>query len=421
MQETFLHYLFEYQLIDNTEFEIISPGQKNTDAGPDFFNSKIKIGDTIWAGNVEIHILSSDWNRHQHQNDKAYDNIVLHLVLTDDAEIITTDGRVIPSYEIKFDPQLYLNYTSLIESPTWVHCQNQLQLVDSFTLDMHIESLATERLQRKSILFEDMFQFNNNDWNETFYQLIAKGFGSKINQIPFELLSKSLSFSILQKHSDNLLQIEALLFGQAGLLDQDYPENKYFIALKDEYHFLRQKYQLKNIRSELWKFSKIRPYNFPTIKLALFSRLIFTHRNLFSKLLDCKTLDELYSIFEIEASDFWTNHYVFEKDSKSLVKRLGKSSIQHLIINIIIPFLYTYGHRTGKNNIQALCINWFSEIEPESNNITRKWSSLGLKNPNALISQGLIELKNEKCNKHQCLDCRIAHKILTLSWNENNK
>ena len=418
MQEAFLHYLFEYQLLTNEEFEIISPGLKNLDAGPDFFNSKIKIGKTIWAGNVEIHILSSDWYKHKHNKDKAYDNIILHLVLQKDKEVYSTNGQLIPSYEVKFDPKLLETYNELIKHKAWIHCENKIQDIDSLTKNSYIDALAIERLQRKSQFFEDLLQFNNNDWEESFFQAISKSFGGKVNGIPFELLAKSVPLKTLLKQQNNLFQIEAILFGQAGFLNKEIFEDEYFNSLKKEYEYLQKKYQLTGVREELFKFSRIRPYNFPTIKIALLSKLISSTQSLFSTVLECKSISDLYTLFTLEASEYWETHYTFGKPSKILKKSLGTASVQHLIINTIIPFLYVYSEKTNQIGVKEKCIEWFSELEPEENSITRKWEELRFENLNALTSQGLIELKNEKCNKHMCLDCRIGHKILTLAWNE---
>jgi len=418
MQETFLHYLFEHQLITNTEFEIISPGTKNTNAGPDFFNAKIKIGSTIWAGNIEIHIHSSDWHKHKHNNDKAYDSIILHLVLIHDQDIYTTKGVLIPTFEIKFNSKLYDKYTQLLQNKTWIHCEKEIKKIDSLTKLSYIESLAIERLKRKNKYFKDLLTYNTNNWEETFYQALAKGFGGKLNAIPFELLTKSIPLNILQKHQNNIIQIEALLFGQSGLLENKSENDVYYNQLQKEYNFLKNKYNLTPIRIELWKFSKIRPYNFPSIKIALFAQLVFKHQNLLSKIIDCSTIEDVKKLFNITASSYWTTHYRFLKDSKELIKTLGYGSIQHLIINILIPFLFTYSESTNKDDIKEKYFNWYSNLDKEDNSITKKWEELNFKNQNAMQSQGLIELKNEKCDKHKCIDCRIGHKILTLSWNE---
>jgi len=418
MKEEFLHYIFESQKLSNSEFEIISSGQQNLDAGPDFFNAKIKIDNMVWVGNVEIHLRSSDWYKHSHHKDKAYDNIILHLVAIDDKVIYSTEGKLIPTYEMKYDKRIYESYEKLLSNNSWIHCDNEIKEIDQITKLSYIESLAIERLQRKSNRFEELLEFNNNHWEETFYQAISEGFGSKVNSIPFELLSKNTPLTILQKHRDNLFQIEAILFGQAGFLNSALPEDEYYALLQKEYNYLKNKYHLEAIRTELWKFSKVRPSNFPSVKIALLAQLIQSHQSILSKILDCKTLSDLNKLLDVSASSYWETHYKFGKISHKRKKRLGKISKQHLIINTIVPFLYLYSRKTLKTHIKERCLEWLEDLEEETNNITNRWINRGFENNNAMQSQGLIELKNEKCNKHKCIDCRIGHKILTLAWND---
>jgi hypothetical protein len=415
MNEDFLHYIFEHQLLQNTDFEILSPGLRNPDAGPDFFNAKIKIGETIWAGNVEIHLKASDWYLHNHHKDKSYDNIILHLVLIDDKTIMNSEGRLIPSFEVKFDQSLHNKYLELIHSKQWIHCDNHIRNIDSFTINTFIDSLAIERLERKSEDYQQLVAYNNNDWENSFFQAICKGFGGKINQIPFELLAKQIDYKILLKHRDSLIQIEAFLYGIAGLLNGTI-DDAYLQELRSEFQFLKHKYQLQTIRKELIKYSKIRPYNFPDIRLALLSQLIFSNESLLSVVTETQSIEQLEKIFQVEASEYWATHYKLGISSKKLKKQNGKASIQHLIINTIVPFLYNYADKTGRDELKERCISWLTEMQAEQNNITKQWEKRGLENTNALQSQGLIELKNEKCIKHQCIHCRIGHKILTLTW-----
>ncbi len=418
MQEDFLHYLFEFNLIQNTEFEIMSSGQKNFDAGPDFFNAKIKIDNTIWVGNVEIHILASDWNRHKHQKNKAYDNIILHLVYKNDIEIQASNGSEVLTYELKFDPKLYQRYQDLLKNLTWIHCEKQIEKIDSFTKNLYVEALSIERLERKSRFFRELFLFNDNNWELSFYQALVKGFGSKLNSVPFELLAKSIDLKVILRHRNSVFQLEALLFGQAGFFEDEIENDEYFRGLKNEYLFLKEKYNLQPVRHELFKFSKVRPYNFPSVKIALLAQLLSQYQSILSKVLECKKVEDVKNIFQLEVGPYWENHYRFGNVSKPLKKRLAQSSWQYLIINIIIPFLYFYAQNKNVESLREKVIDWLVDLEPEKNNITEKWEKLGIDNSTALQSQGLIELKNEKCNNHACIDCRIGHKILTLSWYE---
>ncbi len=416
MTEAFLQYLFEYQLLENKEFEVLSSGQKNTDAGPDFFNAKIKLNDIVWAGNVEIHINASDWNKHQHFKDKSYDNIILHLVLNKDIEVKNSVGEVVKTLEIKFKKELYQKYSDLMQTTQWVHCQEDISKVDTFIVHQQIESLAIERLRRKSERFEGLIRYNENDYESAFFQALAIGFGGKVNAIPFELMAKETNLKTLLKNRHHLMSIEALLLGQAGILSDLESEDEYVRKMQQEYAFLKHKYQLKPIRKELLKYSKIRPSGFPDLKLAYLAQLIYKHSALLAQFYECRTLDEVKTLLEIEASSFWDTHYKIDTPSKPRKKRMGEGAKHHLIINIIIPFLYIYSEKNGTSTEHYL--EWLQELKAEKNSIVEQWSGLGVKADNALESQGLIELKKEFCKKHLCLDCKIGHKILTLSWNE---
>ncbi len=416
MTEAFLQYLFEHQLLENKEFEVLSPGYKNKDAGPDFFNAKIKLDDIVWAGNVEIHINASDWNKHQHFKDKSYNNIILHLVLNKDTEVKNSVEEIVKTKEIKYNKTLYKKYLDLMNSEQWVHCQEDISNVDSFIVHQQIESLSIERLQRKSEQFEALIRYNKNDYESAFFQALAIGFGGKVNAIPFELIAKETPLKILLKNRHRLESIEALLLGQSGILEDVEEEDAYLKEMQQEYAFLKHKYQLNPIRKELLKYSKIRPSGFPDVKLAYLAQLIYRHSASLALFYECKTLNEVKSLLELKASDFWDTHYKIGVSSKPRKKKMGKGAVNHLIINVIIPFLYIYSEKNGASTEHYL--DWMQEMKSEKNNITEQWKRLGIKSENALESQGLIELKKEFCKKHLCLDCKIGHKILTLSWNE---
>ncbi|MFP4046576.1 MAG: DUF2851 family protein, partial [Bacteroidales bacterium] len=270
--EDFLHYLWKYKLFhtdnlvsDNGEnLEIIENGWHNKDAGPDFFNAKIKIGETLWAGNVEIHKKSSDWYNHNHHLNKAYDNVILQVVLTNDQETKRTNGTSIPTLSIKFDDHLYNNYSKLLTNENWIACEQELSYIDHFTINFWLDKLTIERLMDKYEEITNTLKMNNNNWETTFYQKLAKNFGFKVNATPFELLSQSLPLEFIAKHKDNNLQIEALLFGQAGFLSGNLSNDEYYLQLCREYKHLRKKFNLKPIDNHIWKFSKLRPSNFPT-------------------------------------------------------------------------------------------------------------------------------------------------------------
>ena len=418
MKEEFLHYIFEQQLLENKEFTILSSGIKNTDAGPDFFNAKIKIDNTIWAGNVEIHINASDWKKHNHHKDAAYDNIILHLVLNDDAKVYNSKGNEIPSFVMHFPIQLYQKYEELIQSKQWLPCHKEWKNINSFDKTFLFDALAIARLERKSQYYFELIQNKQNNWEEAFYQALARGIGGKLNTIPFELLAQSLPLNILLKHSNNILQIEALLFGQAGML-KDEKEDVYYQELQKEYSFLQKKYSLKPIKFSMWKFSKIRPYSFPTVRISQFAQIIKKNGRLFNLILENLSLSFLQDIFLISSSAYWNNHYQFETKSINRKKRIGKATFHHIVINTIIPFFFAYAQQINNEQLKSNLLDLLAKIPAEKNSIITHWKEYGIKPLNALESQSVIELRNEYCKHNRCIDCKIAHKILTLSWNES--
>ncbi len=427
MKEEFLHYIWKYKLFENKnlntvngeKIEILNLGMHNSDAGPDFFNAKVKIDNTIWVGNVEIHINSSDWYVHHHHKDKAYDNVVLQVVYNIDQEVRRTNGELIPTLEIKFNDQLLKNYTSLIQNETWVACQDDIGKVDSFAIQNWIEKLAIERLENKSEQIHQILKQTNNSWEEAFYIQLARNFGFKLNSDPFEMLAKSLPLKYLGKHKNNLFQIEALLFGQAGFLN-DVSGDDYFEKLKKEYQFLASKFKLKSIEKHLWKFLRSRPGNFPSIRIAQFAKLIHQSSSLFSKIVEIKTVKDFYTLFLVEPSEYWKNHYVFHKESVEKSKAIGQLAVDILLINTVIPFLFVYGKAKGITELKDRAIYLLENIKPEKNSIINKWSDLGMKMKSAFETQALIQLKNQYCNHKKCLNCHIGN-YLIKNGNESTR
>ncbi|MCK5029423.1 MAG: DUF2851 family protein [Bacteroidales bacterium] len=423
MREEFLHYIWKYKLFKNQDLktqnqeklEVINQGIHNSDAGPDFFNARIKINDTIWVGNVEIHINSSDWYKHNHHLDKAYDNVILQVVLNNDKDVFRTNGQLIPTLAIEFDNEFLNNYESLIKNESWISCQSDIHRVDSFTIHNWIEKLAIERLEEKSERIHKLLEQTNSSWENAFYIQLASNFGFKLNSTPFELLAKSLPLTYLAKHKDNLFQIEALLFGQAGFLE-DKSGDEYFKNLKKEYIYLQKKFMLTPIEKHLWKFLRSRPGNFPTIRIAQYSKLIYSSTSLFSKILEAKTIQDLYTLFIVNPSDYWESHYVFNKESVKKSKSIGKSAVDIILINTIIPFLFIYGDAKGQSELKTKAIELLEKLKSEKNAIITKWDELGVESENAFHSQALIQLKNEYCNHKKCLNCQIGNYII-----RNNK
>jgi len=425
MKEEFLHYIWKYRLFNNNSLiadtgdtiEVLNQGTHNFDAGPDFFNAKIKINNTVWAGNVEVHINSSDWFKHHHQNNKAYDNIILQVVYKNDKQVHRKNGEIIPTIELQFDQKLWEKFDSLIGNQSWIACQSEIKTVDSFIIQNWIDKLAIERLEYKSLRIKELLVQNNNSWESAFYQHLAANFGFKLNAMPFELLAKSLTLNYLAKHKNDLSQIEALLFGQAGFLN-DPDGDDYYVKLKKEYLYLSKKFELTPLEKHLWKFLRSRPGNFPTIRIAQFASLIHKSSALFSKIIEAKKIECFYDLFLVTPSAYWKNHYIFNKESVVKEKRIGKSAVDILLINTVIPFLFVYGKTKGIYEIQDRAVELLESIKAESNSIVSQWNNTGIKSLNAFQSQALIQLKNVYCNAKRCLQCQIGNQIINRQKSE---
>lgn len=422
MNEAFLSYLWKFRLYKNENLqttegesiEVLQTGEQNHQSGPDFFNAKIKIGNTIWAGNVEIHTIASDWLKHQHQTDDAYDNVILHLVYEPDIAIKRKDGTNIPTLSLfkRIPPMLHQNFLYLDSSKDWIPCQEQITQIDNFTISTWLDRLLIERLERKINPILQVLQKNQNSWETTFYYFLARTFGGKVNSAPFQLLSKSLPMTVLAKHKNQLFQIEALLFGQSGLLNNKTFEEDYPNALLKEYRFLQKKFNLTPLQGHSWKFARMRPPNLPTIRIAQFATLIHQSSSLFSKVLATQKLTDFYHLFEVQLSDYWLTHYVFDKTSKQRNKSLGKSTINSILINTVVPMLFVYGKKQGEHDFSDRALKLLEELQAEKNSIIEKWTALGLKPKNAFESQSLLQLKNEYCSQKRCLECVIGNKLI---------
>jgi hypothetical protein len=420
MNEDFLYYLWKYHLPGKTltgsrneEITIHHPGQQNYDSGPDFFNGKIKIDDTLWAGNIEIHTKSSDWYRHGHQEDPNYDNIILHVVYEDDRPVFRKNGEPVPTLVLKdkFDKHLFERYQGFLLSKQWIPCGESISNVGHFEIMSWLHRLAIERLERKAGEIEQMLHENKSDFREIFYRKLLRSYGFKTNAEAFEQLAFSLPFTILTKHKDNLLQIEALLFGQAGMLRQEFDDD-YPRQLQSEYRFLAQKYQLKPMQPEAWRFMRMHPPNFPTIRLAQFARLFHRSTALLQKILEAERLSDVISLLQTETSDYWKTHFRFDKPATARPKKMGKASLHLILINTIIPFVFVYGKETNQRQLREKSLEWLVALPSEKNHITRNFSLLGIKPENALQSQALIRLKTVYCQNKQCLRCGVGHHLL---------
>ncbi len=419
MTEAFLFYIWQCQYFDQLalttatgeSLAIIKTGNYNTDQGPDFSNAKIRIGDIEWAGNVEMHIRSSDWNQHAHGQDAAYNNVVLHVVWKHDMEIKRTDGTLIPTLELSHRVGLGLakSYHQLVNSGLSIPCKKLFPAISDLTKISMLEKAVAQRLKAKSLQVLELLEKNKGDWEETFYQTLCKNFGFKVNADPFLQLAKVIPYRLLQKQSSNLLQVEALLFGGAGFLEAK-TKDDYLSALFREYRLLQRKYTLaeKQLTYTQWKFLRLRPANFPTIRIAQMAAILFSQRNLFSRLLEASTIEEITNMFQHPPSVYWQTHYRFGQPANKTTETIGKSSIENVIINSVVPVLAAYSQAKDDQQMMDKALLWLEQVAAEENKITRLWQELGLKVTSAFDSQALIEQYNNMCQKRNCLNCAVG-------------
>ena len=421
LREDFLHYVWRYKQFDfqylkttsGENIEVFQFGMYNTDGGPDFKNARIQIDETIWAGNVEIHIKASDWLKHEHSKNPAYNNVILHVVFEADVVINNNVGQPIPTLELngRIPLKLKNTYLKLLHEKAWIPCANQIESVSDFTKTIWLDRLLIERLQQKTTIIAEALELNNNDWETTFYQMIARSFGLKINVEPFERLAQTLPLITLAKHKNSLFQLEALLFGQSGLLEGDFNED-YPNRLKKEYKFLSHKHNLSPLPKTIWQFLRLRPPSFPTVRMAQFAALVHQSSHLFSKVLEAENIETIEKLFEVQISDYWLTHYVFDKESKKRKKSLGKSTIQLIIINTIIPALFLYGKSKGEEKYKDKALKFLEQLPAEKNKVIDNWQSLGFKADSAYQTQSLLQLKKHYCDKKNCLNCSIGNTIM---------
>ncbi|UJH92432.1 DUF2851 family protein [Antarcticibacterium sp. 1MA-6-2] len=423
MKEDFLHYIWKFKKFDFSRavtveglpVTLIDAGLANLNSGPDFFNSKLKIGEQLWAGNVEIHIKSSDWYAHGHENDPAYDNVILHVVWDDDVAIYKQDNTTIPTLELReLVPEITLqNYRNLLLAPNrkWINCETDFSAFENFELQNWMERLYLERLEEKSKLILELLRSSGNNWEAVLFKMLAKNFGLKVNGAAFLSLAASIPFGVLQKCRSSQFRLEALLFGQAGLLDPT-SENIYFNELKKEYQFLKGKFGLSNSYVERPKYFRLRPDNFPTIRLSQLATLYYKLPHVFSTLIATNTVEKFKEILIIETSDFWKEHYSFEKSHSSKTKKLTSAFIDLLIINTIIPLKFCYNRSTGSGDDEEL-LSLMENLNVEKNSVIEKFNKIRSGTAvSALHSQALLQLKSNYCDKNACLNCNLGSKLL---------
>ena len=415
MREEFIYYIWENHLTDKdlktTEgesVEVVATGYRNTDSGPDFLEAKIQIGDKLWAGHVEIHVKSSDWNRHGHQNDKAYKNVILHVVYENDTQV-----NDIPALELKghFDETLFTNYQKLISSKNWIPCEKSIAQVPVFTRLSWLDRMAVERLESKAEAVTKILNANQFDWEDALYKLLMRYFGLKVNNEAFETLANILPFKTLLKHADNPVQVEAMLMGCAGFLDDEFTED-YPLLLKREFTVMRAKFNLLTMPAERWKFMRMRPSNFPTIRLSQMAQLIHKNGCLFSKIKAAQDTNKVKALFDVKASEYWETHYRFGVPAESKPKHLGDATADVLIINAVAPLLFCYGKLHKDESVCETAIQFLEDTEAEGNAIIRHYAQCGIKAENAMQTQALLHLYSYFCKRKRCLECRIANVLL---------
>lgn len=417
MQYVWKHRLWRSEdMVTNTgkKVRVVDPGLLNTDAGPDFFNAKIEIDGHMWVGNVEMHYRATDWKRHRHDSDKAYDSVILHVVAKDDAPVRRTNGELIPQLVLEVSPQFNADYASLVGATIEVPCATKIKQVPHLTIVEWMEGLAFERLHGKVERIHQLLDSFNGSWEDVCYVTLARNFGFGINNDAFERLARRTPLRLLGKHSDSVLQIEALLFSQAGMLDAQKPGmDSYYNQLCTEYAFLSNKFQLTPMEKESWKLFRIRPQNFPYRRIAMLAQFIEGGFRMMNRILEAEGEKEMRALFEVELSGYWTKHYTFGKPNERATATLSRSSINIILINTVAPLLYAYGELTGNYEMTDKAIKLLEDLRAESNSIVSHFVAYGIDCPDALTSQALVQLKREYCDARKCIYCKIGHHLLS--------
>lgn len=431
MREEFLHFVWKNSLFesdglaatDGSVVEIVDPGNYNRDSGPDFFNARIRSDDTIWAGNVEIHLKSSHWYSHGHHKDKAYNNVILHVVGEDNSDTFNEAGMKVLTVTLRFKASVYDKYTEYLRAPGAIGCSSDLWKLSPFIIRNWISACAVERLEEKGERIKPVLHELNNDWEETLYRFAAAYFGHNINSEPFYRLASSLPLSILRKHSDNILQTEALLFGQAGMLEEGLfnkdAGDDYYNLLKREYKVLRTKYSLTPLHGFIWKFHRMRPSGFPTVRISQLASLLCRNSSLFASVREAESAEELIKLFSSGESFYWREHYSFGR------KYPGKRNVSsapegrkpglaplNLVLNAAIPVIWVYGRENSLQRYRSKALMFSEMLPPEKNRITREWEAAGVVPLSALDSQGLITIRENYCRRRRCLCCHIGSRLI---------
>ena len=427
--EQLLHYTWKHKLYplkelttnDGQRVEIVDPGLHNRNAGPDFFNAKIRIGSTMWVGNVEIHDKSSDWYQHGHDKDSRYDNVVLHVAAELDTEVMKSNGEYVPQLQLSVPDDVLTHYDELQKTDEYPPCYKVIPHLSALIIHSWMAALQTERLEQKTEAIRKRAELCNGSWEDAYFVTLARNYGFGINGEVFEQWAYNIPLNAVAHHRDDLFQIEAIFMGQAGLLELDsIPEyyqkdalnDGYFAKLRNEYQYLAHKFSMKPIDFKLWRFLRLRPQNFPHIRISQLANLYYQQKAGLSQLIECETLDELKNVLKSQVTPYWETHYTFGSTSPKNEKHLSYGSINLLMINTAIPMLFAYGRHTTKEVLCDRAFDFLEQLKAENNHIIRMWQQVGLPVKTAGDSQALIQLKKEYCDKKECLRCRFGYEYL---------
>ena len=432
--ESLVRYCWKHRLLPLTELktsegqplEVIHPGQENRSDGPDFFNAKVKIAGTLWVGNVEIHGRSSDWMLHGHDSNMRYDSVILHVVDTIDKVVVRTDGTTIPQLELKVPQYVIDNYTRLNEVDHYPPCHSIIPELSSLTLHSFLSTLLCERFEMRATQIAHRYEAHDKNWDDALFCTLARNFGFGTNGDAFDEWSRRIDFRVVDKHSDNLLQVEALFLGQAGLLTNEaVPEyyhtalaaDEYYQSLRREYEFLAHKFELQSVDHKQWRHLGMRPANFPHVRLAQLAMLYYERRISVSKLLAASNLEAITNLLSVNASNYWDTHYVFgSTESLPIKKRITNNVVTLLLINSVAPFYYSYGCRKDDERYCEQAVLLLEQLKAENNYIIRGWIDCGFIVKHAADSQALVHLKKEYCDRRDCLRCRIGYEYLKKEY-----
>lgn len=420
--ELLLHYVWKHKIFPlkilqtttGEPVEVIDAGLPNTNAGPDFFNAKLKIGGTLWVGNIEVHTLASDWMRHGHDKDAAYDNVILHVAETVDCEVFRANGAPVPQLQLPCPDPVCQRYDELSHAEIYPPCYSILSSLPKLTVHSWLSALQVERFEQKARVIAARLERCNNHWEDVFFITLARNFGFGLNGDAFETWAGRLPFRAIDKHRDNLFQVEAFFFGQAGLLDEELPDaDGYYRKLQKEFRYLRHKFELPvPMTATQWRFLRLRPGNFPHVRLAQLANLYYKERSLFSRIMEADTLEAVRKLLTVTTSPYWEEHFNFRKVSSSREKQVGKNAQNLIIINTVIPFLYAYGLHKADELLCERATGFLESLKAEDNHIIRHWSGAGLPVSTAADSQALLQLQKEYCDKKDCLRCRFGFEYL---------